>query len=141
MIQSPCKHRFKHHAQKYTQISREKDKNNLFEKVPNAHLAYRVSVARVTVMIFFKIVTKMFFSFFQMSHFFSNISVPRVLKINYSDCSPWCNAAWIRNHDILLAIILRSPCKNCFKYHTQNTHRYHKKKTKRTYLKRSQMLI
>jgi hypothetical protein len=48
MIQSPCKHRFKHHAQKYTQISREKDKNNLFEKVPNAHLAYRVSVARIT---------------------------------------------------------------------------------------------
>ncbi len=58
----------------------KKTKRTLFEKLLTAHLADRVSVARVTVMIFFKIVTEMFYSFFQMPHFFSNISVLRLLE-------------------------------------------------------------
>jgi hypothetical protein len=79
-IRSPCEHHFKNHAQKYTQISQEKDKNNLFEKVLNAHLADRVLVARVTVMIFFKIVTEMFYSFFQMSQFFFKYQCSKVAR-------------------------------------------------------------
>jgi hypothetical protein len=62
----------------HTHISLEKDKNNLFEKVPNAHLAIRVSVARVTGKDV-KIVFKKFF-------FFNCLSLPFkvVLKLQES---------------------------------------------------------
>jgi hypothetical protein len=61
----------------HTHISLEKDKKNLFEKVLTAHLANRVSVARVTgkdVKIVFKII------------FFNCLSLPPkvVLKLQES---------------------------------------------------------